>query len=311
MADSTAGRDSQKLPNQLITSSGIGLIINAACTTGTTVNIPKNTTLNEAYDVLAEESLGRKNGKDFNLRYFGVGIGGSRSIGLDANGLEGRRVFQHKAVDFNAFYPIPMLGRKLAEDIDPVLRDQYRMRTVRKIGDEFYVLYWLKLANFVEFDPTMKVGEVDPETGNEKERPYSPKEEDLKPTPYELTSTGNVPITNTYINGTGKIDLSLNGNDLEELRNVCRILFNDSSKAAINEVYMAYGIETNNDGPIAGAGGGTVSYKELLSATVAFHITESYARDANANSKMPWFFWYGNSVPLLVAPEALVAPVQS
>lgn len=307
MADASSGRDGQKLPNQLVSGTGMGLIINAACTTNQTVNIPKFTTLNEKYEVLAEESLGRKNGKDFSLRYFGVGLGGSRSIGQDANGLEGRRVYQHKAVDFNAFFPIPMIARKLSEDLDPTVRDNYRMRVVRKIGDEFYVFYYLKLAGFTEFDPTMKVGERDPETGNEKERPYTPQKEDLEPTPYELTTTNNVPITNTYINGTGKIDLSLDGNDLEELRNVCRILFNDSSKAAINEVYMAYGIETVNDGQITG--GATVRYKELLSAAVAFHITESYARDANANSKMPWFFWYGNSLPLLIAPEALMGAV--
>lgn len=307
MADASSGRDGQKLPNQLVSATGMGLIINAACTTNQVVNIPKFTTLNEKYEVLAEESLGRKNGKDFNLRYFGVGIGGSRSIGLDANGLEGRRVYQHKAVDFNAFYPIPMIARKLSEDLDPTVRDKYRMRVVRKIGDEFYVFYYLKEAGFIEFDPTMKVGERDPDTGNETERPYTPKKEDLEPTPYELTTTNNVPITNTYINGTGKIDLSLDGNDLEELRNVCRILFNDSSKAAINEVYMAYGIETVNDGQITN--GATIRYKELLSASVAYHITESYARDANANSKMPWFFWYGNSLPLLVAPEALIGAV--
>lgn len=307
MADASSGRDGQKLPNQLVSATGMGLIINAACTTNQTVNIPKFTTLNEKYEVLAEESLGRKNGKDFSLRYFGVGLGGSRSIGQDANGLEGRRVYQHKAVDFNAFFPIPMIARKLAEDLDPTVRDNYRMRVVRKIGDEFYVFYYLKLAGFTEFDPTMKVGERDPETGNEKERPYTPQKEDLEPTPYELTTTNNVPITNTYINGTGKIDLSLDGNDLEELRNVCRILFNDSSKAAINEVYMAYGIETVNDGQITG--GATVRYKELLSAAAAFHITEAYARDANANSKMPWFFWYGNSLPLLIAPEALMGAV--
>lgn len=298
-----AGRTQQKLPNQLVTPNGLGIIINAALSTGQTVDIPKNTTLNELYDVLQADSVGRKNGKDFTLGYYGIGIGGSRSIGQDANGLEGRRVYQHKAVDFGAFYPIPFVIRPIAEDIDPLLRDNYRMRVVRKVGNDIYAMYYLKKIGFEEFDPTMKVGERDPANGNETERPYVPKKEDLSPKPYELTSTGNIPITNTYINGTGKMDLSLNGNDLEEIRNVCRVLFGDASKAAINEMYLAYGIETSNDGQIAN--GGTVRYKELQSACVSYHITEAYARDANANSKMPWFFWYGNSLPLLVAPESV------
>lgn len=297
------GRTNQKLPNQLVSPNGLGIIINAALSTGQTVDIPANTTMNELYDVLAAESTGRKNGKDFTLGYYGIGIGGSRSIGTDSNGLEGRRVYQHKAVDFGAFYPIPFLIRPIAEDIDPAVRDGYRMRVVRKVGNDIFVMYYLKKINFEGFDPTMKVGEVDPTTGNETERPYVPKKEDLSPKPYELTSPGNIPITNTYINGTGKMDLSLNGNDLAEIRNVCKVLFNDSGKAAINEMYLAYGIETNNDGQISN--GGTVPYKELVSACISYHITEAYARDANANSKMPWFFHYGNSLPLLVAPETV------
>lgn len=303
MAESTAGRDNQKLPNQLVAPNGLGILVNSAVSTGRTFTIPENCTLNEHYDILAEESVGRKNGKDFTLGYYGIGIGGSRSTGNDSNGLEGRRVYQHKAVDFNAFYPIPFVIRELGDDLDPVTRDNYRMRVVKKIGDKMYVMYYLKLIGFDEFDPSMKVGERDPETGNEKERPYIPRAEDLQPKPYELTSTNNIPITNTYINSTGKMDLSLTGNDLEEVRNVCRILFNDAGKAAINEMYLAYGVETRFDGQITG--GATVNYKELQSACVSYHITEAYARDANANSKMPWFFWYGNSLPLLVTPEGI------
>lgn len=297
MAESS-GRDDQKLPNQLVTPNGIGIIINAACSTGQTVDIPKWTTMNELYEVLADESVGRKNGKDFNLAYFGIGIGGSRSIGLDSNNLEGRQVFQHKATDFGAFYPIPFLIREIGDDVDPEVRNKYRIRVVRKIGDKIYVMYYLKLIGFTEFDPSMKIGERDPATGNEVERPYIPVKEDLTPKPYQLVSTNNVPITNTYVNGTGKMDLSLNGNDLEEVRNVCRVLFNDASKAAINEMYLAYGIETRNEGDIAN--GGSVTYKELQSACISFQITEAYARDANSNSKLPYFFWYGNSLPLLV-----------
>lgn len=305
MADSSSGRDSQKLPNQLISATGMGLIINAALSCNQTVNIPKNSTLNEKYNILADESLGRKKGRDFELGYFGVGIGGSRSTGQDSFGLEGRRVHQHTAVDFNAFFPIPMVIRKLGDDLDPEVRKYYRVREIRKIGDDIHILYWLKKAGFTEFDPTMKVGTRDPETGNEKEREYVPRESDLSPVPNQLVATNNVPITDTFINGTGKIDMSLNSNDLEELRNVCRIMFNDEGKAAINEVYMCYGIETENDGQVSD--GATTPYQELVSCAVAFHITEAYARDANANNKMPWFFWYGNSLPLLVAADALVA----
>jgi hypothetical protein len=299
-----ADRDSQKLPNQLVAATGAGLIITAACTTGQTVDILKNTTLNEKRGILAEESLGRKNGRNFYLQYFGVGIKGSRSIGEDPSGLEGRRVYQHKAIDQAAFYSIPMIARKMGDDLDPIDRDKYRMRYTDVINGETWIFYDLKLAGFAEFDPTVKVGERDPLTGEDTERPYTPKEEDLSPKPYELVSTDSVPITNTYINGTGKMDLSLDANDLAELRNVCSVLFGDPGKAAINELYVAFGIETTNQGQTSATT--TTDYKEVMSATVAYHITEAYARDANANSQMPWYFWLGNSIPLLVGAEAIV-----
>lgn len=303
MADSSTGASSQKLPNQLVSATGMGLIINAALSCNRTVNIPQYTTLNEKFNILADDSVGIKNGKDFVLGYFGVGIGGSRSIGQNSYGLEGRQVYQHKATDFAPFYGIPMIARKLGNDIDPTVRDNYRIREVRKVGDDIYIFYWLKKAGFTEFDPTMKVGERDPATGNETEHDYVPQDSDLSPTPTTLTSTNSVPITNTYINGTGKIDMSLDSNDLAELRNVCAILFGDEGYAAINEVYMCYGIETTNQGQVTSTA--TVSYKELLSCAVAYQITEAYARDANSNASMPWFFWYGNSIPLLVGASAL------
>ena len=298
------GRTKSKLPSQLISPTAFGTVVSAAVNCKQPFNIPANTTLNEKYDVLAVESVGVKHGKDFNLGYYGIGIGGSRSVGADTNGLEGRKVYQHKATDQAAFYPIPFLIRTIDNDIDPAVRENYRMRVVRKIGEITYVMYYLKKIGFQLFDPSVKIGTRDETTGNETEYLYEYKKEDLSPTPYELLTTNSIPLSNTYANGTGKLDLSLNNSDLNEIRNVCTILFNDVTKAAINEMYLVHGIETTFDGQIGS--GGTVNYKELLSAVTSFTITEAWARDANANSTMPWYFHIGNSLPMLVAQDALV-----
>jgi hypothetical protein len=293
----TNERNNSKLPSQILSPTGLGILISNAVTTKQNVEILQNSTLNERYGILEEESVGVFDGSRFQLGFYGIGIRGSRCTGEDANGLESRRVYQHSATDFNAFQPIPFIIREISADLDPESRKIYRMRHVRKIGDKTYAMYYLKLINFDKFKPSMKVGERDPETGNETERPYTPKPEDLTPTPYELLSINSIPITNQYINSTGTMDLSLNANELDEIKNVCRLLFNDASKAAINEMYLAYGIETRNDGPVEG---GTINYQELAAACVAYHVTESYARDANTNTSMPWFFEYGNSIPFLV-----------
>lgn len=299
------GRLKTKRPSTLILPSGIGMVVSAAVTCKQPFTVPQFTTLNEHYSILAEESIGRKHGKDFQLAYFGVGIGGSRSIGVGNNGLEGRMVYEHSPTDNNAFLPVPLIARLITDDLDPEVRKNYRIRDVKPVGDQIWVFYYLKLAGFQEFDPSIKIGKRDPNTGNQEQIPYIPKKEDLTPKPQELATTNAIPVTDEFVNGTGKIDLSLNENDLQELRNACRILYGDSSVAAINEIYMAYGVETTHNGPIGE--GGTVNYNELTSAIVAYNITEAWARDANANTKIPFFFWYGNSVPLLIDPSSLTS----
>lgn len=291
------------LPNQLVSPTAIGVTVSAAVNCRQPVDIPQYTTLNEHFDVLASESIGKKEGKDFFLGYYGIGIGGSRSIGNDSWGLEDRKVNQHKAVDFNAFHGIPFIARELNNDLDPVEAEKYRMRVVRPIGDKIWVLWFLKKIEFADFNPSMKVGTRDPITGNENSYPYTPKKEDLQPKPFELTMQDSIPLSDTYVHGTGKMDLSLSVNDLTEIRNACRVLYGNANKAAINEWYVCHGVETTNEGEIGEAG--TKVYKELQSCVVSFNITEAWARDANANTKMPSYFWYGNSLPMLVNQDML------
>lgn len=297
------GRAKSVLPNQLVSPTAAGVMISAAVNTRQPVEILQYMTLNELYGVLADESIGVKHGKDFVMGYYGIGIGGSRSIGNDSFGLEDRQVYQHKATDFNAYHPIPFVVREISNDLDPVQRTMYRMRVVRPIGDKIYVLYFLKKINFTEFKPSMKVCTRDPNTGAENSYPYIPKKEDIQPTPGNLSTTDSIPLTDTYVKGDGKLDLSLNVDDLNEVRNACRILYGNANKAAINEMYIVHGIETKNDGEIGQ--GGTVVYDELQSAVTTFNITEAWARDANANTKMPWMFWYGNSLPMLIGQNQL------
>lgn len=297
------GRAKSILPNQLVSPTGVGVIVSAAVNCRQPIELLKYMTLNEVYGILADESIGVKHGKDFVMGYFGIGIGGSRSIGNDSFGLEDRQVYQHKATDFNAYHPIPFLIRELSNDIDPIQREMFRMRVVRPIGDKIYVMYFLKKINFDDFKPSLKVGTRDPNTGAENSYPYIPKKEDIQPTPGVLTTVDSIPLSDTYVNGNGKLDLSLNVDDLNEVRNVCRILYGNANKAAINEMYVVHGIETKYDGEIDQ--GGTVNYSELQSAVCSFNITEAWARDANANTKMPWMFWYGNSLPMLIGQNQI------
>lgn len=296
--------ESSKLPSQGHTPTALGILISGAKNTEQPVELLQFTTLNEKYGVHAADAIGIKQGSAFKLGWYGIGIKGSRTIGENDDGIEVRRINEHRATDFAAFKPIPFLIRTLENDIDEEKRKDYRMRVVRKIGAVTYVMYYLKAIKFDVYKPSMKLGYREPVSGNNKEDIYTPVEADLNPIPYQLVSTDSIPATDQYSTATGTLNLSLEATDLDELRNVCRILYNDASVAAISELYLCHGIDTPvPDG--VGPNGTAVRYNELVPACVSYQVTEAYGRDANTNNRLKLYFEYGNSVSYLTEIKAV------
>lgn len=302
-----ADSESSKLPSQGHTPTSLGILISGAKNTNQQVEILKNHTLNEKYGIHESEAIGIKEGKDFVLGWYGIGLNGSKCIGTNEFGIEVRRINEHRATDNAPFYGIPFLAREISDDIDEETRKQYRLRVVRKIGTVTYVFYYLKAINFDYYQPSVKLGYHDPVTGSNKEEAYTPQEGDLNPTPYELVSTDAVPATDWYTTATGTLNLTLEAKDLDELRNVCRIMFNDASVAALSEYYLVHGIDTViADG--LGPNGSAVRYNELVPACTSYQITENYGRDANTTNRMKIFFEYGNSISYLTEVKPVTNP---
>lgn len=294
---STVDSESSKLPSQGHTPTALGILISGAKNCDQYFTLLPNTTLNEKYGVMADQATGKMNGSLFKLGWFGIGIKGSKCIGENADGIEVRRILDHTATDFSAYKPVPFVIREISEDLNDEERKKYRMRVVRKIGDNTYVLYYLKAIEFDLYDPSIKIGYRDPVTGNNDEDEYTPKEGDLDPTPTELLTTDSVPVSDQYVTATGTLNMTLEAQDLDEIRNACIILYGTASVAAISELYLVHGISTRNDGDVGQ--GGTVKYDELCPACVSYHITELYGRDTNANNRLKIYFEYGNSVSYL------------
>ena len=294
----TTDSESSRLPSQGHTPTSLGILISGAKNTDQPVEILKWMTLNEKYGIHPDEAIGKKDGSSFKLGWYGIGLKGSRAIGENEQGIEVRRINEHRATDNAPFAGIPFLIRELSNDIDEEKRKNYRLRVVAKIGAITYVMYYLKAIKFDLYAPSVKLGYRDPTNGNNKEDVYTPVEEDLSPKPYTLLSTDSVPTTDQYSTATGTLNLTLEADDLDELRNVCRIMYGDASVAAISEVYLCHGIDTTvNDG--VGPNGTAVRYSELVPACVSYQITENYPRDSNTNNRMKLYFEYGNSVSYL------------
>lgn len=293
-----------EVPTQVTTNTAWGNLIGKCKATGQRLTLPPFTTLNERYSVLADTSIGIKNGEDFSLKYFGVGIRGSNDIGRDAQGVTRMKVNQHQPLDMNLFTAVPLACRPLTEDFDNLTRSQYRMRVVLPIGGIQYAFYYLKLINFSNYNPSVSM--ITRDAGqNETPVPHVPVKDDLfNPQPVDFTSEGSVPISNRYLNSSAILDCSLNGRDLQELQNACRVMFNDASYAAINEVMVCWGIDTQNDGQIGG--GGVIRYTEVMSAVAAHYMTERDARNAVNNTQIQLAFDHGASEPMLIHTNSTI-----
>lgn len=287
-----------RLPSTVVTTTMAGEKIAIASFTKENVTIDQYTTLNEVLDVKASESLGVKAGADFALRYATVGIKGSQFIGNNDLGIPRMVVNQHQPTDNAMFYMIPQVVRELSNDLSATDRAKYRLRVVKSVNGVLYALYYAKVIDFTKFIPAGRIVTRNAATGVEPPDTYIPQEDDLHPVPLKPNADGTIPVSDKYASATGKLNIGFTQTDLAELQNACGILFGDASLAATNEYAILAGIDTPTDGQTSGSQ--MINYTELLSATIVYHVTETWPRDANANGEIPLEVDIGSSSPLLV-----------
>lgn len=294
-------------PVQTVTNTAYGNIIAKACITGRPFVLPEFTTLNERYNVLASQSIGNKNGKDFNLGYFVLGIRGSNANGTNSLGVTNLKVNQHSPIDGNVFTPVPLIARPLDNPLSNEQRTKYRMRVVEQSHDgTMCEFYYASLIDFTNYIPSVVKVTRDGD-GNEVPNPYIPERDSLfNPQPHSFTSEGTTPVTDTYIDSTAILDCSLDRNTLNEITNACKMKYGDPSLAAPNEVGICFGIDVQADGQIAQ--GASIRYTEAMSLVIAHFITERDGRSATSNTHISLAFDHGASEPMLIESTSTTTP---
>lgn len=286
-------------PAQIYSNAAMGGLLYKACATNQMLDIPKFSTMNEYWNVFPELSIGRKAGRDFELKYFSIGSRGSNCLGMNPNGTSRMRVNPHTPKDPRNYVPLPFIARLLSEDLDEDTRKKYRMRTVVEYMGELWAVYWLKLINFDLYNPKVIMVEHDQTTGNEIPEDYIYQEDDLKNLePPAYNQDGTLPVSNDYMNGSAILDASLNKADLAEIVNAVKVVMGDASLASINEVCVAWGIDSTQTSNL---GGREIRYTEALGVTAAHFCSELDARNAGTNSVITLRFDHGNSDPMLLS----------
>ena len=229
-----------------------------------------NTTLNEKFDVQARVMPSPV--RTPILAYFGIGMGGFRYAQGAENNVYPLEI-QHSPTDAAAYRHIPFLLRQVGNDIVGPLREQYAMRRLVQHNGTNYIGYYLRKLNRNGVIPQM-LHNVPDGNGGITSNPFIPNSSNLNPVAPPIPPVGSVTTDGSYMSTSATIDLSFSEQQVDELLEVGRILYDDPRQIVLSEFVLVAGVEqVVTSSPATGS----VNYLEALQATVVAHATANYA----------------------------------
>lgn len=186
----------------------------------------------------------------------------------------------HSTIDAGPYYWVPFQLRPENNDLAGAERNKYVMRRLVKIGNDYYIGYWIKklwpsAGQMTGVTPDLSTYTVTngvTDTGSNSA--YVPQPEDMTPSRQRaLNSVGQIPTTGRYFSTGVGMSIQFTPDEVNQLRNVGLLLFNDPNALVLSEIGLVYGLERDayqyyplHDSPSAiGPSGGST---ELVAAHV-------------------------------------------
>lgn len=212
------------------------------------------------------------------MQYMAIGIGGHRYT-VGAGGISKPEPVQHRARDAACYHHLPFVLREVSNDLTAEERARYALRRPEIHNGLQHYAYYLRR---IPLDATVVGMEyVTVQDGNEVVTPFIPDSGDLNPQPPAISPTGVNTVSGDYLSATSKLDLSLSVDDVNELKNVARILFNDEDYSIVSEVATCSGVDKQISAP--GPGNTTISFNEAIGVQVVSHINAFYPLNFSPN----------------------------
>lgn len=252
-----------------ITRTIYGSTTQTALLLGITPPIPENTTLNERFDILRD--VRPPSGVLPRLRYFSIGNGGHKFL-VGADGVHVPEPVQHLATDAAAYKPLPFVLRTPNSDLTPVDRAKYALRKEVVIKNKTYIAYYLKRIDIENVVISMQNKIVDHDITTVTD--FVPDHSNLNPNPQDLANSGINITEGRYVTATAKLVLTFNKQDIDELLNVAKVLYDNEGAAIISEIQMVSGVDhvINVNTP----GAGSFNFNEAIGTQVVFHVNSFY-----------------------------------
>lgn len=222
-----------------------------------TVNIIDNLpgVLTEGQDIIPSAWDPETDTDNARLGYFCIGNGAHRAVSGGTGGIVSLQPQPHRAWDSGPYHLIPFVIRELAVgtnatdgDLTPVQRQNYRLRRILTKGGKRYAAYFAKKLNFADAAVVRELVTVT--NGNSSVSAFSPVDSNMKPTiPTSVSNTDT-----TLLRVSAAIEVPFGPTDVEELRNVCEVLYGDVNAAVISECLFCHGVDRTvvNQYPLTG-----------------------------------------------------------
>jgi hypothetical protein len=230
--------------------------------------VKEKSTLNEKLNIQATATL--QPGEKPGLRYLVIGNGGHRAVS-GANGFPLIDGIDHQADHAALYNQIPFVLRPLTDDLSPDMRANYALRTQITVEGINYIAYYAKRINMNGV--TVKIKKTVVEDGVATTTDYQTSSANLNPVPPPMSSNGAVSTSGEYLSTSAVLAVPFTENDVNELMNVARILYNDDRYAVISE----FGFCTGVDKTISiSTTSGQTNFKEAIACQIATFVTAHY-----------------------------------
>ena len=252
-----------------ITRTIYGSKIQTALLLGLPYTQEPNTTLNERFDIEADTALDGSEGVP-NVQYYCIGNGGHRVI-HGADGIPYTSPINHRASDAGLFNHIPFVLREYDNDLTVSERQKYALRREETHNGVNYIAYYLK--RFDASSTNVEMIHTRVIDGNSTESRFEPTGSNLNPEQPEMPNDGVITTDGNYLSASAIIPIDFSEQDVEELVNVARVLYDNEARAVISEIGLCAGFDET---VAASSAGGSFNYKEAIGVQIATHITGYY-----------------------------------
>ena len=263
---------------------------------GLTPTILPHTTLNEKFNINQTVLMGPTD--KLAAQYIAIGNGGHRMT-TGTGGITYPVAIQHATTDCALYNHLPFILRLPSNDLTPLERANYRLRTIVTINNVNYVAYYLKLLDFTNVSPELQLRVVN--AGVTTSTVYTPTVSGLNPVPPVIPSTGVISTTGNYIAASAIVDFIMGQSstsdidDLTEFLNVANIMYGDTNYAIISEIALCSGVDRSVTGTF---GGVTQGYTDSIGVQVVSFISSMFAANF-ANGSIELIMDLGIQEPLL------------